>query len=109
MGKNNFPDAYVFPIVHVAVFASAIAMMCLVRHALYAAILGVAFMYLGVLLAVAAWYIAGLVGWLGPNPRIMWEPTLMQVATALIASIVISTLVAWFAMRNDWGRRARIE
>jgi len=107
MDKLNFPDAYVIPIAHVAIFASAVAMTCLVRNAIYAAILSVAFLYLGVLLASVAWYVSGRAQWAYPNPRIWWEPTAMQVATGFITSTVISTLIAWLSMRYDWGRKSR--
>ncbi len=99
--------AYALPIAHVAVFSSAVAMTCLVRNAIYAAILSVAFLYLGVLLALAAWYVSALAGGAYPNPRIWWEPTLMQGTTGLITSVVMSSLIAWLAMRYDWGRKSR--
>jgi hypothetical protein len=107
LNEINSPDAYVLPIAHIAVFASAVAMTCLVRNAIYSAILSIAFIYLGVLLAYCAWFAAGLVGWATPNPKIWWHPTLMQGATALMTSVVISTLIAWLAMRYDWGRKSR--
>lgn len=107
VNKLDFRGVYLLPIAHIAVFASAVAMTCLIRNAIYAAILSIAFMYLGVLVAFAAWYIAALVGWAVPNPYIWWEPTLMQGTTGLITSLVISTLIAWVAMRNDWGKASR--
>ena len=65
-------------------------------------------MYLGVLVGVLPHGTsAALVGWADPNPSIWWEPTVMQVATGLITSFVISTLIAWLAMRYDWGRKSR--
>jgi hypothetical protein len=107
MEKFNFPDVYTLPISHAAVFAAAVAMTCLVRNAIYAAILSISFMYLGVLLAYCAWVLAALFGWATPNRRIWWEPTMVQLATGLLTSIVISTITAWLAMRNDWGRKSR--
>lgn len=107
VNKLDFTGAYTLPIAHVAVFASAVAMTCLIRNAIYAAILSVVFMYLGVLLAFATWYVAAFVGWASPNSRIWIEPTLMQGTTGLITSLVISTLIAWLAMRNDWGKTNR--
>jgi ABC-type transport system involved in multi-copper enzyme maturation permease subunit len=105
--KLNFPQAYLIPLAHAAFFASGVAMLCLVRHAIYAAILSIGFMYICALLAYAGWYISSLLGWANPNPDILWEPTLAQGASALATGFVISTVLAWLAMRYDWGRKSR--
>jgi ABC-type transport system involved in multi-copper enzyme maturation permease subunit len=106
---ENHSDAsiFVFPFVHIAIFAAAVMMTCLVRQAVYAAILSVAAVYLGMLVGDVMWHGAGYAGWVPSNEHIWWEPTVTQTAFGLITSFCISTLVAWLAMRYDWGRKSR--
>jgi hypothetical protein len=81
-------------------------MTCLVRHAVYAAILSIAVVYLGFLTAWGAWLVAGLLGWVSLRAD-RWEPAETLVVLGMILSFVMSTLVAWLAMRYDWGRKSR--
>ena len=103
----NIREAYLLPLGHAALFASAVAMLCLVRHAIYAGILSIAFMYACMSLVFGLWYVAALFGWVGKDPTTFWEPTTNEMATALITSFVISTALAWLATRYDWGRKSR--
>jgi ABC-type transport system involved in multi-copper enzyme maturation permease subunit len=102
----SFPDAIAIPAGHIALFAAAVAMTVLVRHAVYAAILSIAVVYLGVLVGLVGWLVAGLFGWMPLNAR-WWEPTQLQVIFGMILSFAISTIVAWLAMRYDWGWKSR--
>ncbi|MEX2310389.1 MAG: hypothetical protein WD738_22670 [Pirellulales bacterium] len=101
------PEALIFPLVHVAVFSAAVAMTCLVRQAVYAAILSIPLMYLGVVLVWAAIWIAALAGWRERPVDAIYEMSKQQVAVGMIISSVICTSVAWLAMRYDWGRKSR--
>jgi hypothetical protein len=77
-----------------AIFASSLAAMCLVRQPVYACLLslGLVLTSLGVIFA---------------NYEHLSTDILSVIAAALmIAVTVISTLLAWLAVRNDWGWRS---
>jgi hypothetical protein len=99
--------ALIIPLGQLAIFASAIAMLSLVRHAIYAAILTIAFAYCCIDLGVSAWYVATLLGWADPNVSRTYEPDTNGAIIGLIMCIVIATSLAWLAMRYDWGRKSR--
>ncbi len=98
--------AFLIPTLHTALFASAVAMICLVRHAVYAAILSIAAMYISAFVGGFIWFIAGLMGWVELN-RIWWEPSETAVVVGFLFSAVVSTIVAWLAVRYDWGWKSR--
>ena len=54
-----------------ALFAAAVATTCLVRHAVYAAILSIPLMYFGVIVVWIALKSAGAVGWINDAPSRM--------------------------------------
>jgi hypothetical protein len=90
-----------------ASFAAALAMTCLVRHAVYAAILSFAFIYLS---AVAVWVailVARRAGWVETASTEFADLTEGQTVVAMLVSFVVSMLVAWLAVRYDWGRKSR--
>jgi hypothetical protein len=111
-GNPDFTELIsVMAILHTSAYAAAVAMTCLVRHAVYAAILSI-----GALTASigAAWCIWMLPTWLGtvksqrddsPIPADSME--LAATLTGLFACFVISTVFGWLAMRNDWGWKSR--
>jgi hypothetical protein len=103
---TNHPEALAIVIGQIAIFAAAVAMTCLVRHAVYAAILSIAALYIGALLGGLMWMVAGLLGWVQLN-RIWWNPTEMAIIVGLLSSIAVSTIVAWLAVRYDWGWKSR--
>ncbi|MCI0492857.1 MAG: hypothetical protein L0Z07_07965 [Planctomycetes bacterium] len=95
---------------HIAIFAAAVMTTCLVRHAVYAAILSVAIVYLGYVATAMALALnrvlhgdAGLEYFSSVYDKI----TPLQFAAGLLGSFVISTLIAWLAVRYDWGRKSR--
>jgi hypothetical protein len=92
---------------HIAVFAAAAAMGCLVRHAVYAAILSVAFMYLGMLSVWVAILFARRMEWIADLPDDALHLTEPQLAAAMLLNFVVGTLIAWLAVRYDWGRKSR--
>ncbi len=109
-GVNHFPDlsevllwAILVPI---WLYCAAVMMTCLVRHAIYAAILSGAAMYLSFLLVVGvsrAWQLA--------SHQIPWEewndPTSAEVAASMVLGSITFTIIAWLAVRCDWGRKSR--
>ncbi len=100
------PDAYLFPVMHITLFAAAVAMTCLTRQAVYAAILSIALTYLGVALVGLVIVVGGLLGWLDRTPGDLFEMTEPIVAAGLVFSFIVSTLLAWLAVRNDWGQKS---
>lgn len=104
----TYPESLAIPVVQLAVFAAAVMTTCLVRHAVYAAILSVGVVYVGVLTGLELWYVAGLAGWV-ELPRYGWmEPVdHAPVVLGLTLSFFASTAIAWLAVRYDWGRKSR--
>ncbi len=106
LGLPTSRDAVLIVPIHLAVFAATMAMMCLVRQAIYAVILGIATVYLWVLACL--WLmllVARLVGWqdwIGARLEDMGTNT---VVVALLVSVVLSALVGWLAVRRNWGWR----
>lgn len=89
------------------VFAAAVMTTCLVRHAIYAAILSFAVMYLGLLTGVGIWFVAELLHMVPLGTGRWWEPTEAQVAFGMALTLIANTLIAWLAVRYDWGRKSR--
>ncbi len=102
--RHNFA---IMPVAHIAIFAAAVMTTCLVRHAVYAAILSMAVVYLGTLAGVGLWFLAGLLHLAPLNSVHWWEPTEAQVAFGMALSFITSTIIAWLATRYDWGRKSR--
>jgi hypothetical protein len=96
------------PALHIALFAAAVAMTCIVRHAIYAAILS-----MGVLAAciAAAWLVRDVAGDFGcvTIKEPFYSPFETQAVVIAGAGVcfVVSTIAAWVAMRNDWGWKSR--
>jgi hypothetical protein len=103
------PDvAAIIPWLHVATFAAAVAMTCLVRHAVYAAILTIAMIYLSIVVVSLVWIVLALFGWTQVPEN--WPDLLEETSTivsGLVAGFVFSTLLAWLAVRYDWGCKSR--
>jgi hypothetical protein len=95
------------PLVHLAIFAAAVAMTCLVRHAVYAAILSIPTLYLGVVIVWAALNAAKLLHVIDAAPRKMWDMTAGQVGAGFLLTFFVGTILAWLAVRYDWGRKSR--
>jgi hypothetical protein len=103
----NSPDVATIPAMQIALFAAAVMMTCLVRQAVYAAILSIAVVYVGVLVTLGAWWVVGFLGFIPFDRTAWWEPTATQIATGLVATIFVCAVIAWLATRNDWGRKSR--
>jgi hypothetical protein len=109
-GDVNARDAYIIAMTaaYLAVFAAAAAMTSLVRQAVYAAILSVAFLYFGMASVWLALVIAAQRG--GWKVELPSDPTALsasQTAIAMLINFVVGTLIAWLAVRYDWGRKSR--
>lgn len=83
-------EAAALPAVQIAIFTASLALTCLLRQAIYAAVLSIAVVYLGVL---PTWLIWGT------------DPPYVAVAVSLMMTAVVMTIVGWLAMRFDWGWR----
>ena len=103
----NIPEAIVIPWLHVAVFAAAVAMTCLVRQAVYAAILSIALMYSFVVATWAVLLAAGKLRLLQTPPESLGELSEAQVTAGLMICFGANTVLAWLAVRYDWGRKSR--
>ena len=92
----------------VAVFAAAVMMTSLVRQAVYAAILSVAVVYIGILAYLIAYMIMHYFGLVyGRMPFEWWHITEDQALAGALVTAIVSMFAAWLAMRNDWGRKSR--
>jgi len=87
-------------------YCAAVMMTCLVRHAIYAAILSGAAMYLSFLLVVGAsraWLLASR-----QIPLEAWnDPSSGEVAASMILGSIAFAIIAWLSVRNDWGAKSR--
>jgi len=95
-------ESHMMPFLHAAMFAAAAAMTCIVRNAVYAAILSVAVVYLGVLTIIGAQNFTAILGWT-TAPAHWWEPSEVLISCGFAFSFATSTILAWLAMRYDWG------
>jgi hypothetical protein len=103
------PVILVFPTITIATFAAAAAMTCLVRNAVYAAILSIAVVYIGFLATAFALAVAQLIrseGSLIYIGKAIDEMSPVQAAAGLLLTFIACTLLAWLAVRNDWGQKA---
>lgn len=100
----------VYPAITVAVFAAAAAMTCLARNAVYAAILSVSVAYLGFI--ATAFAVAGVrILQIRTRPDnlgdVFAEVTMLQASAGMFMTFLLCTLLAWLAVRNDWGQKSR--
>jgi hypothetical protein len=96
-------EVMMFPAVTIGIYCAAVMMTCLVRQAIYAAILSIGALYLGFFALVVIERAITL-----PWDKITWEDlTVGEVAMAMITSIICFAIFAWLALRNDWGRKSR--
>jgi ABC-type transport system involved in multi-copper enzyme maturation permease subunit len=92
--------------IFVAVFAVAVAITCLVRHAVYAGILTIAATYLGTLAVVMPAVAVHCIITHQWNMRVLDGPAAAPMWIAGLAfDAIVGTLLGWLAVRCDWGRR----
>ena len=106
-GREVMSDPIVIVLAQIALCSAAVATTCLFRNAIYAAILSIPLVYLGVIVVWLALVIGKLTGWQTRAPNRFWDMSTNQVAIGLILSIATSAILAWLAVRNDWGRKSR--
>jgi hypothetical protein len=95
------------PVAELAVYSAAVALTCLVRHAVYAAILCLPAVYSGGLLVRwAVPWIDRLGGHSAPS-SVWWKSVEWQLLAGLAVTFLLCTTIAWLAYRFDWGRRSR--
>jgi hypothetical protein len=100
-------EPIVIALAQIALCSAAVATTCVFRNAIYAAILSIPVLYLGVILVWVSLLLAKLVGWQAHAPNRFWDMSSNQVAVGLTLSIAASAILAWLAVRNDWGRKSR--
>jgi hypothetical protein len=107
ISANMTTNPYLLASAQIAIFASAVAITCLVRHAVYASILTIPVVYFGAIVVWLAVLVSAHLGgknWRPENPSQLTET---QLAWGFLLTFLFSTLLAWLAMRNDWGRKSR--
>jgi hypothetical protein len=106
------PQMFIYPVLHLAFFAAAMSMTCLTRHAVYAAILSIPAALVGPALIYSGYLLGVRIKW--PNTTYLdewWATSEHRIAALYIGSFLISfvanILLAWLAMRFDWGQKGR--
>jgi hypothetical protein len=102
----NDPDtSWVVPLMLLAIFAAAVMVTCFVRHAVYAAILSIAVVYLGLVITWGGFKLAAFLEWIQwPGDRLRDSNNVM-IMTGSCITFVVCTIFAWLATRYDWGRK----
>jgi hypothetical protein len=103
----DWPSMIVTASAQVALFAAAVMTTCIVRQAVYSAILSIAAVTVGVFSTHFAWKAGcylGLATDVGKYPMDQLDPLYV---VGLLNSFVVCSLFALLAMRNDWGLKSR--
>ena len=96
-------DTIMFPAITIGIYFSAVMMTCLVRQAIYAAILSIGALYLSFFAIVGIERAITL-----PWDKITWEDLTVGESTMVMStSIAVFNILACLALRNDWGRKSR--
>ncbi len=96
------------PVTQLALFAAAVAATCLVRHAIYAAILSIGALVASTSAVALSCLIAARFGWINSRwnlVAVFEDPNIVLVSAILC--FVFGTLTAWLATRYDWGFKSR--
>jgi hypothetical protein len=107
MSSGITTNQWLLPAIQIATFAAALAIYCLVRQPIYSAILTVPLVYAGLLLVWVALWTSGKMGWAPNTWNDLHEMTDTQAVIGFSVSFLVSTIVAWLAMRFDWGWKGR--
>jgi hypothetical protein len=99
-------NQWLLPAIQIATFASSLAIYCLVRQPIYSAILTIPLVYTGLVLVVAwIWLTAQISG--AKAVININEVTDSQATVGFLISFLLSSILAWLAMRFDWGWKGR--
>jgi hypothetical protein len=106
--RQVFETQFTVVALQAAVFAAAVAMTCLVRHAIYAAVLSLGLPIATVSALALSCYAAAQFGWVDAkwNSLSAYENPTIVLGGAVLC-FAISTVTAWLAVRNDWGWKSR--
>jgi hypothetical protein len=103
----NTPEAFTIPAMQLALYAAAVATTCLVRQAVYAAILSIAVVYLGVLFGLFVCWLPQLLQAVETKRAFFTEAPPEHLLIGVVTSVLLSTTLAWLAARNDLGKKSR--
>jgi ABC-type transport system involved in multi-copper enzyme maturation permease subunit len=95
------------PAAQIALYTAAVLVTCLVRQAVYSAILSIALVYIGLFVSELVLRILQYFDFAAIAHDGWWRLTALQTTWALVATSVVCAIVAWLAMRNDWGRASQ--
>lgn len=102
----NYPTVIAVPAGQLAIFAAAVATTCLVRHAVYAAVLSIAAVIAAAPISFCIGEIAVRSGWIARSTSNWWSEDI-GLAIGFSACFAACTVLAWLVTRNDWGWRSR--
>jgi hypothetical protein len=97
----------VAPLLHVAVYIAAVTLTCLVRHAVYAAVLSIGLVVAMAAIGAFGWRFAKWAGWISENSYSSDGVLLFCVFASYVICILTCSILGWLAMKNDWGWKAR--
>jgi hypothetical protein len=88
-------------------FTCAVAMTCLIRRAIYAAVLSIGLAVTPFLAIWLVWVVAASVGLIDWPRRNIFDAISTNAALAILCSTsVTATLIGWLAVRYDWGLKS---
>jgi hypothetical protein len=89
----------------IAIYAVAIAATCLLRRAMFAGLVTLAATYFGALAVVAIYVVWRCFTTHDWTPKHFDQVGTSVWISGLIVDIILGTLLAWLAVRYDWGRK----
>jgi hypothetical protein len=100
------PEFIVIVSVLLCLYASAVAMTCLLRNAIYAAVLSIALLVAPFVVLWLIWLLVAPLGFV-PAPRsgAMGSFSNSAAFAILVVTTTAATILSWLAVRNDWGRK----
>lgn len=88
------------------IFPTFVLVTCLVRQAIYTAVLGIGAMFTGLITIatiVRTWMLRGT-AW---DSDTFWSFGPFEDAVAIVTMTILYTILAWLAVRYDWGWKHR--
>ena len=100
-------ESMLFPAITVGLYIAAVTMTALVRHAVYAAILSIAILYLGPLLVETGSTLFHRYFLDEPSRPFFSAESGPLMAIAMGVVVFATLILGWLAVRYDWGRKSR--